>query len=46
MSNRISIPMWVVHLALVLALIDFTAGLVIGLKIGFAKGQQVAAQKP
>lgn len=45
MSNRTSIPTWVLYLAFALALADFTVGLCLGIKIGFAKGQQVAAER-
>jgi hypothetical protein len=43
MSNRISLPSWVLYLAFALALTDFVGGLCLGIKIGFAKGQQSAA---
>jgi hypothetical protein len=45
MSNRISIPTWVIYLAFAFALTDFVGGLCLGIKIGFAKGQQVAAER-
>ena len=45
MSKAIYVPTWIVYLVFAAALIDFTAGLMIGVKIGFAKGQQVQAAK-
>lgn len=46
MSKHINIPSWVLYLAIGLALADFATGLICGLKIGLAKGQQVHVIKP